>query len=375
MLFNKRHFRRPALIGFLTLSLFVPLVGPAEGAEAPGPLDPRLATIGPRFNFKIMLSYFQNGRVRQFSSGRLDITVNGAAYGTFQVTAGGRLNFHMPTASTSIWTLTLPGTYARHFIGRVQNGILRVHNDDRDARQVSYFVNEDGGFALEYYQDRLYICNQGQAGGPILGRLKRGQILPGVRLAQFGGDPAGGNQGGGQEDPNPGLPPARPPGGPEDDFGGVFSPDDIVAGVVNNVQDLPASAVISAEFNAARSGGATYLDNRVLPYSWASSINQSAAAISGQTAQVPGLVFQWVYAGNTATRWQLAMPGTRNATQLLWRTLLGRNETNATLLVLLRRFSAQFLRGLRPGRNVLRYWLEDAQGRRSNVRREVVTIR
>jgi len=368
MISKKLRFRHLVLIGFLTFCLFVPLFGSAEGAEAPGPPDPGLATIGPRFNFKVMLSYFLNGRLRHFSSGRLNITVNGAAYGTFLVTAGGRLNFHMPTASTSNWTLTVPGTYARHFTGQVRNGILNVHNEDRDGRQVHYFVNEDGGYYLEYYQDSLYICNQGQAGGPILGRLKRGQILPGVRLAQFV-PPDAGNQ-----DPDP-RQVVHPPGGPEDDFGGVFSPDDIIAGVVNNVQDLPASAVISAEFNAARRNRTTYLDNRVLPYSWAPSANQSAAQIDGQTAQTPGLVFQWVYAGNTATRWQLAMPGTRNATQLLWRTLLGHNETNASLLVLLRRFSVQFLRGLRPGRNVLRYWLEDAQGRRSNVRREVVTVR
>ena len=41
---------------------------------------------------------------------------------------------------------------------------------------------------------------------------------------------------------------------------------------------------------------------------------------------------------------------------------------------MLRRFSAQFLAGLQPGRHTLRYYMVDSRGRRSNLRSEVVTI-
>jgi len=344
---------RLSLILALTFASIHLGLGPDPAA---GVIEP--ATLPARLNFKVMVSTYENATMTQNRTGLLVITRAGARYGNFSVVAGGRLNFNIPTNAPTRWTLSAPGMDPRHFRAAVVNGALRIYNEDRDDRAVIWSRNDDGSYALEYYQERLYVCNQGDLNGPIIGRLKVGDpVSSSIYEFQDG------------EEPRPGF----PWGGPEDNFGGTYSPDEVVAGVVRNVRNLPGSAVISRQFNEAIRQRVRLTDNRVIPYSFGAA-GATPSSISPQT--VPGLVFQWVYAGNRSRQWQLSMPATGGAAaSLQWRTLLGTNATAAPLLVVLRRFASQFLTGLTPGNHTLRYWLVDSHGRRSNARSEVITIR
>lgn len=514
----------------------------------------------------------------QIDNGQLVVTVNGSTYGVYEVASGGRINFTIPRNQIAQWTLSVPGLADRSFRSEVNDGILEIYNQDRADRGVAYYELDGGGYALEYYQETLYITNQGDINGPILGDLKQGQRLdvserpnrvstpaksslndglqaywrfddympgdssvnddsghahflttsrgiPGsedgmsgkaARFSLDGGrffntsgagfaydqmtatlwvkhlarnpevwhgvtdgipwteeaellvhlgagcaykidnsgqtyalyhynnfdwpatslqseslgdwnfltltyqdglfksyenvtDPGSVEQVrqssdgyailGGLSDHNQldGLldevriynrvlsqaeinllysaPQGEvPPGGPEDDFGGIIDPATVVAGVVNNVTDLPSPDRISAEFNQTRRDGIPYLDNRVIPFSEGSDPDKTAGLLPGASG-VPGVVFQWVYAGDRAPS-KIFLPLGESGelaegvtVQSLFETING-----VPMMVILRFFPAEFLIGLAPGTHTLEYWLEEREGNKSNLRQEKVTI-
>lgn len=495
----------------------------------------------PVLSFAIMLSTFDNGRLTQVPTGELVVAVNGTIWNSYTVSPGGLLDFSIPTDSNARWTLTLPGLTERQFQSEVVDGLLRIANLDRENRSVNYYENDNGAYALEYFQDRLYICNQGQPGGPILGKLKRGDdigplvgrrtsgrfpsylvknadIVLGDSMADWAGiEPAVRDRTGDNDQPQYGdgldirnyclakdnqylyslitladgaprtdivvlystiigndedyiaettdifahasynqffgwqschgqfsedlsgfsfcensagagsnfvefrtplsaytslsslyasaqinilpdgvglvHPPMSDvtdmvklvftgqgaptsPGGPEDDFGGIPDPTTVVAGVVDNVQDLPAGDIISGEFEDARTAGQTYVDNRVIPLSEGSDMVSSANRLDGVRAGgVPGVVFQWVYAGDRAPD-ELFLPLGESGTLADGVTVqtLFDQTAEVPLMVLLRSFPPEFLISLSPGVHRLKYWLQDSEGTKSNERSEEVNI-
>ena len=534
------------------------------------------AQAAEELNFKIMLSTYSDGKLTQIETGRLVVTVNGAAYGVYEVTSGGRLDFTIPRDQIAQWILSVPGLADRSFQSEVTDGILKIYNQDRADRGVAYYELDGGGYALEYYQETLYITNQGDINGPILGDLKQGQRLdaaerpnlvsaptkssltdglqaywsfddytpgdssvnddsghahflttsrgiPGsedgmsgkaarfsldggrffntsgagfgydqltttmwvkhinrnpeqwwtegvpwpeeaelllylgcgvgykienshqtyllgpknnfgwqgynLQLEQLGvwtfltmtydnglfttyknatepvtveqpivasdeyailGGFSDHNQYDGLMDEvriyNRVLSQAEinllyaapqgevPPGGPEDNFGGIIDPAIVVAGVVNNVTDLPSPDIISAEFNQTRREGIPYLDNRVIPFSEGSDSDPAAGLLPGASG-VPGVVFQWVYAGDRAPS-KIFLPLGESGELAEGVTVQSLFETvnGVPMMVILRFFPAEFLIGLAPGTHTLEYWLEDREGNKSNLRQEKVVI-
>jgi len=346
----------------------------------PGLDNSRLALAQQTLSFKLMLSTW-NGRVlTQNSSGRLDVTVAGQPFGTFWLTLGGRLDFSIPAEAPSEWTLLTGGHAPRHFRAEVVDGLLNISNQDRGGRDVYYFLNPDGSYALDYYQELLYICNQGEPYAPILGRPRRGQrvtdfsaalnlsLCPAaVPLTPVIEPPP----------PLPAPPGAGPPGGEEDDFGGDY--EDVLTGGVRDVELLPPPGEVSEEFNRAianaKQNGLGYADNRVFPFSPGTD-EPTTGALKPERSGMPGLVFQWVYAGNKAPQtWFLPIgaDGTLpNGTT--WATFLSSTQSGVPLLILLLDFAPDFLAALEPGSHILTYWLEDPDGNKSNIRTEEIQV-
>jgi hypothetical protein len=173
--------------------LGLPLLGLAlswAGAAGPARALPELPGQRPapqedRLSFKIMLSTYlgKTGQLHQNSSGRLEITVDGQAWGVFWTTPGGKLDFSIPSGRPAEWLLVTDAHSPRHFRSEFQNGLLKILNLDRDGREVRYFLAPDGAYALEYWQEWLYITNQGQIDAPILAWLRSGrEVAAGGRL-------------------------------------------------------------------------------------------------------------------------------------------------------------------------------------------------
>jgi len=488
---------RAGAIGRLSLLLLLGLIS-SQTAWAGQDGEAALKTT---MTFRVMVSSFSGGLLTQAGSGQMSVTVGGRTAGVYSITSGGRLSFSIPRGQTSNWTLSVPGFDDRHFRAQFGAAGLSLTNGDRNNRAVSFRGNGDGTYTLEYYQERLYVCNQGDRSGPILGKLKTGRRVGASSIAAAAEEGGGLMQAaprritvwasgdclvyGGQRGwRSPGVPgpgwwgdyyldlnrhpdhqllgrangtslfaggyayyvlvsPTRfdldavqfsngeyilinwlafnvnpnflpriegPPdgvsctvglynynlpstyrayvaldaretvnaqpaaGGPEDDFGGPL-PGEVVAGVVTDVRDLPSTEQVSAEWNQARRAGQSLSDNRVAGFSLGSG-TATTGLIDPQTVQMPGLVFQWVYAGTRATQ-QWLLPLGRSGTLpggITWRTLTGTLRSGSRALVFLRQFAASYLAGLARGRHTLNYWLQDSTGRRSNVRTETITI-
>lgn len=371
---------RTKLAGLCGLVVFL-ILGLGYVFVCPGLDDSRLALAQQTLSLKLMLSTWGGGVLTQNSSGRLDVTVAGQPFGTFWVTRGGRLDFNIPTEAASEWTLLTGGHAERHFRAEVVDGLLNIYNQDRGGRNVYYFLNPDGSYALDYYQELLYICNQGEPYAPILGRPRRGQRVTGFSAtlklslcpaavpltADVLPPPL----------PLPAPPGAGPPGGEEDDFGGDY--EDVLTGGVRDVELLAPPGQISEEFNEAianaRQNGLGFADNRVFPFSPGTD-EPTTGALRPERSGMPGLVLQWVYAGNKLPQTWFMPIGANGSLPngTTWATFLSSTQSGVPLLILLLDFAPDFLAALEPGGHILTYWLEDCEGNKSNIRTEVISV-
>lgn len=429
-------------------------------------LSARNAEPPDRLFFKVMLSAFSNGGLTQLQTARLVVSANGVVHGTFDLQSGGRLDFNIPTETEADWVLSAGELDERRFSSRIVDGFLQIKNKDRGDRSVYYYALADGSYALEYFQDSLYICNQGEPDGPILGRLKTGQRVEQASTGQvisprrtystldlegawhgwggnneiwmdfnrdgqivgyaeadetilaFDGGATVDSEGrvngwlyfihedydgeilslsvsfwglfyspssmGGRYEDSDGnsddwrleyqSPDPPPPGGPEDDFGGTNNPKEVVAEVIDHVDNLSPIEEVSQEYNDAIDQGQPVKDNRAIPF----SLTAYGASANGviQPGGTPGVVFQWVYAGGTLSdQWVLPLDGEGNLPNgISWRTIIGTNSSGVPIIVVLRTLPAEFLIGLAPGTHTLNYWLQDSEGRKSNLRSEELII-
>ena len=158
----------------LLLTIFVLLAAGPAGAA----IDP--AEVPATVTFKVMLSAFSDdGKLTKIETGQMVVSATGAVQGTYPVGAGGWLDFTVPTATTTTWALSttvLGAATTRNFEAKVVDNYLYISNLDRDRRNVDYYeLGTDAYiYAIEYFQDRLYITNQGDPTGAILGELKTG---------------------------------------------------------------------------------------------------------------------------------------------------------------------------------------------------------
>lgn len=466
--------------------------------------NPTAADLPEKLQFKVMVSTFSAGQLTQAPSAQIEVTVNGQPYGTFASTAGGRLEWDIPSNVVTKWVLTVGDLAPRNFRAEVIDNYLKIYNENRGDKSVEYYEVGSYIYALEYYQDLLYLTNQGDLNAPIMSRVRAGErvstptgtspveapvLKPKAALftvyaaghyAVYGGSigfsdqtwPTNywynidkyteftflGNGEGTQSFPGQYLkyvittpntfqldavqfpsgaylydviavttpdlsisfygPPdgvyntigydgladrrgftysgfiqvdettegTPPPGGPEDDFGGV-PPNTVIGGVVNNVGQLNTQSVNnnwndfignltggSAGLNSLTGQAGVFTDNRVGAFSEGTD-PVTGGSVDPQASGTPGVVFQWVYAGDKAPD-ELFLPIGEDGTfadgvnvQSIFDTV-----NDVPMFVLLRSFPAEFLLALTPGEHLLKYWLVDSAGGKSNERSETITI-
>ena len=124
--------------------------------------------------FNLMLSVFDAGshRASRVGDGLVECIDNDQTYSSAQV-SDGLVSINIPLGRTSYLVFS-----SDEFVGqrtlrcRFSDGILNIRDEDNAKDPVAYYQNPDGeGYCLEYYRDKLFICNPGPSNGPIMGRL------------------------------------------------------------------------------------------------------------------------------------------------------------------------------------------------------------
>ncbi len=125
--------------------------------------------------FKVQVSYFNQatGFVERVRQGMCNVTTESGAWGSFPI-SGGQLTFTVPfgvTSEVGFNSLTFNGTMTVRM--EFRDGFVYCFDQDhRDATVEVYQCVDGESYAIEYYQDLVYICNQGaDPDGPILGRM------------------------------------------------------------------------------------------------------------------------------------------------------------------------------------------------------------
>ena len=467
--------------------------------------NPIAADLPEKLQFKVMVSTFNAGQLTQAPSAQIEITVNGQPYGTFASTAGGRLEWEVPSNVVSKWVLTVGDLAHRNFRAEVVDNYLKIYNENRGDKSVEYYEVGSYVYALEYYQDLLYLTNQGDPNAPIMSRVRAGErvssptgtapaeapvlkpkaalftVYAGGHYAVYGGSigfadqtwPTNywyninqyteftflGNGEGTQSFPGQYLkyvittpntfqldavqfpsgaylydviavttpdmsisfygPPdgvyntigydgladrrgftysgfiqvdettegTPPPGGPEDDFGGV-PPNTVVGGVVNNVSQLDAQSVNnnwndfignltggSAGRNSLTGQAGVFTDNRV------GGLLRRDGSGHRRLGRSPGLGYAGGGLPVGLRRRQSpgrAVPAHRRGRNLCrWSERpvhLRHGQRGAPCSSCCWSFPAEFLLALTPGEHLLKYWLVDQAGGKSNERSETITI-
>ena len=125
--------------------------------------------------FRLQVSFFnrETGFVERIPEGMCEVEAGGDNYGTYPI-VNGQLTALIPFGQTCLIKFT-----AQEFGGakrvRIEfvDGFMQAYDHDfRDADVEVYQYTDEEAYALEYYRDQVYICNQGEdPGGPILGRM------------------------------------------------------------------------------------------------------------------------------------------------------------------------------------------------------------
>lgn len=412
--------------------------------------------------FKLMFSIWRGSSTGlvQADSGRVDVYVSDSLYASYHVGEGGRLDMAVPFGQTSRWVLTIQDRTVRTFRAEFIDNLLYLTNRDRGGKSVNYYELSDGGYAIEYFQDSLYITNQGDANAPILGQILSGDAVGAAALGfedQFGakalcvltswstgpdvamvtsggaGSVSGqvstcvstwsassdsdwltltsGTTGGNtafttsfeatentgttdrkgtisyQDDDVPtvfahatvtqaGAGESTPP---EDNFGLPPDPGQSVGGVIVNVGVHPPGQTGDG-MNSAIGTGSSFSDNAAAGFSagqgGSTASLWSGGSVGPAAGGMPGIVFQWVYAGDKAPD-EFFLPIGADGTLesgIDWQTFFDINASGVPMFVILRTFPVEFLTALTPGEHTLNYWLVDQDGARSNPRSDKVTI-
>lgn len=414
-------------------------------------------------DFKVMMSTWrvQDHSLVQADSGRLDLYLDGSLEASYFVSDGGRLDFSIPYGRTSRWVLIVGAHRHRTFRAEFRDNLLYLHNEDRNDRPVEYYELADGSYALEYFQDNLYITNQGQTDAPVLGKILAGDQAgasqpdrdvwaklncnltnnPTQSIGSGGGtgsfwvsvncvsdsydaisqdswititgsccghsteatipysvdSNSGANRSGSvilKENASGDVfgtvvfnqEGATYPPPPEDGFGFPDNPNQVVGGVLTGVGPLGPGQTGGC-MNDALTGGGSCVDNLAAGFGFGgggggSSVVRGGGApwpatiIDPSAGGMPGVVFQWIYAGDKAPEEFFLPIGADGelANGITWQTIFDVNASGVPMFVILRSFPPEFLISLGPGDHTLNYWLVDSDGNKSNQRTDKVTI-
>lgn len=129
---------------------------------------------GSELVFKLGLYQFsaEDNLLYPVDGGTCQAIRDGAVTDTFRIQEGG-LTLEVPFGLTTRLYFNWPGIYENIRLRlEFQDGFLQVYDENRNDAAVEVFkILGTEYYAIEYYRNRIYICNQGQEGGPVEGRL------------------------------------------------------------------------------------------------------------------------------------------------------------------------------------------------------------
>lgn len=117
--------------------------------------------------FKIQATTYANGKLWYPHSAAVTVT-SGDQAESFAADEYGRIDFTVPVGTTSTWSLSL-GMWQINFRAEWQDGTMLLYDVDRNNFAQEYHLQADGSYALEYYNNAIYITNQSNPNAPIMG--------------------------------------------------------------------------------------------------------------------------------------------------------------------------------------------------------------
>ena len=118
-------------------------------------------------NFKIQVTTYAHGNLWYPPSAAMTIVADGQST-TYGADEAGRINFLVPVGVASTWNLSV-GLWQINFRAQFQDGTMFLYDVDRGDFAQEYYLQSDGSYALEYYNNAIYVTNQSAVDAPILG--------------------------------------------------------------------------------------------------------------------------------------------------------------------------------------------------------------
>ena len=151
---------------FISLIVGVALMGLLASGEA-------LAQ--ETLTFKLQVTTYAHGKLWYPPAAAMAVQA-GAETTSYLADDAGLLTFTVPTGITSTWQLSL-GLWQVNFRAEFQDGVLRLYDETRNDFPQAYYLQPDGSYAIEYYNNAIYISNQSQADAPILGWISENALV------------------------------------------------------------------------------------------------------------------------------------------------------------------------------------------------------
>ncbi len=121
--------------------------------------------------FKIQVTTYAYGNLWYPPAAAMTIQADGKT-DSFPADDAGRITFTVPVGTTSNWKLSL-GRWEVNYRAEFNNGTLLLYDEGRNDFAQEYHLQPDGSYALEYYNDAIYVTNQSGPNAPILGWISK----------------------------------------------------------------------------------------------------------------------------------------------------------------------------------------------------------
>ena len=121
-----------------------------------------------------MVSYFADGNLAHVTDAACQVYVDDVEDQSLTM-SGGFLTLPVRTNATTrlVVSSALFSTISLRF--GFQDGVLTVYEEVGESASeestVPHFQDPDGNYALRYYRNQVFICNQGDPTGPVVGFL------------------------------------------------------------------------------------------------------------------------------------------------------------------------------------------------------------
>ena len=153
---------------------YITLNGDNRAQDSQTPLGATDYAQTEELTFKLMVSYFADGNLTHAADAACQVYVDDVEDESVTM-SGGFLTLPVRTTATTrlVLSSSLFSTISLRF--QFQDGVLSVYEEAGESASeestVPHFQDPDGNYALRYYRNQVFICNQGDPNGPIIGFL------------------------------------------------------------------------------------------------------------------------------------------------------------------------------------------------------------